>query len=145
MVYFAKWFVFLATSLAWTAAESSETFLCQIVPLSNSSLVPSQVALELFDDRKSARVWDGFEGVSVPVVLEKRSESSYLLDWTVRPAVLEKFPDTASERYQVIFNLQNLKVSLLVLSRLEQGALSPRGVGKCSVITSFHQPPKRDF
>ncbi|MEP1328036.1 hypothetical protein [Pseudophaeobacter sp.] len=145
MVEIAKWFVFLATFMAWTTAEASETYLCRIVPLSKSSLVPSQVAMELFDGRKSARVWDGSEGVAVPVELEKRSENSYLLDWTVRPAVLEKMPGMAGERFQVILNLQNLKVSVLVLSRLEMGTLSPRGVGRCSRIREAEKLSQRDF
>lgn len=134
MIAFAKILILVTAGLSWQNAEASETFVCQFVPLTKASWIPPQFAVQIFDDRKSARIWDAPEGSSVPVVLERRSESTFLLDWTVTPAALAKFPGMASERYQVMLNMRNLKVSLRVLSRLEHDGLSPRGAGTCVLV-----------
>lgn len=135
MIAIAKILLLISASLSWQSADASETYLCRITPLTKDVWIPSEVAVQVFEEQKLARIWDVSSGGAVPVTVEQRSENTFLLDWTVAKATLAKFPGMGGERYQAMFNKQNLKISLRVLSGFEREGVTPRGAGTCVSVS----------
>lgn len=117
-----------------TVAESSETYFCSFVALNKSDWIPPQVAMQLSDNRKSAQVWASEAGTPVAANMERRSDSSYLLDWTASRSFAAKATGLIGDRYRVILNVENMKVSLQVLSEIASVPHSSRGAGTCVLV-----------
>lgn len=146
MTRFLQGLLVLPIAYVGAAAEASETYFCSFTPLSKSAWVPPQVAMRLSDNRKSAQVWAIEETPPIAVEMAQRSDISYLLDWTAssHTMVAEKSDggrnliadgEESQDRYRVILNVENMKVSLQVLSDATSDAQSSRGAGTC-VLTN---------
>ncbi len=128
-----KFFLLLAP-LFGSQAFASETFVCSFHALSKASWIPPRVAMQFSEHRETARIWASNEGTPISAVLQKRSDSSYLLDWTVPRTAVAKATSLSADRYRVILNVDNLKVSLQVLAKKSAVAPSSRGVGSCIMV-----------
>jgi hypothetical protein len=126
--------ILLLAAFSGSAAFASETFLCTFQSLSKDAWIPPKVSMQFSEHRETARIWASDEGAPVSANLEKRSDSSYLLDWTVPRTVVAKATSLSANRYRVILNVDNLKVSLQVLAKKSAVAPSSRGVGSCIIL-----------
>ena len=127
-------FILLFVMLFGSKVFASETFSCTFQSLSKDAWVPPKVSMQFSEHRKTARIWASGEGAPVSTNLEKRSDSSYLLDWTVPREIVAKATSLSADRYRVILNVDNLKVSLQVLAKKSAVAPSSRGIGTCIMV-----------
>ncbi len=109
----------------------AETFSCTLEPVTKSGWIPARVLVQFLEGHEMARIRASAEGGAAPAVMKRRSDSSYLLDWTPSRALMAKATELSSDRYRAVLNLGNLKVSLQVLTENMPGTLSPRGAGTC--------------
>ncbi|MEQ3669761.1 hypothetical protein [Pseudophaeobacter sp.] len=123
--------LFATVTLFSGAGLAADTFTCTLTPVTTSGWIPSKVSMQFLESDETARIRASEEGGSMHAVLRRRSDDSYLLDWTPSRALAAKAAELSNDRYRAILNLGNLKVSLQVLSHALPGTLSPRGAGTC--------------
>jgi hypothetical protein len=117
--------------LLWAGLAAADSFSCTLKPVSKTGWIPARVLVQFQEGHQAARIQASDDGGPIPAAMTRRSDRSYLLDWTPSRAVVAKATELSNDRYRAVLNLENLKVSLQVLTGLAPGAHSLRGAGTC--------------
>lgn len=134
--------VSLAAALTLTAGASlgSESFDCEVTPLTRSSWMPEQILFHFNRSYVNAQVEDKLSGRSETADVSRFSLMSVVLTWT-EPAEAARSPrkehpewaapPLPARLFRVVMNLENLKVSVQVgAERAGSGLI--RGAGGCT-------------
>ncbi|MEW2913420.1 hypothetical protein [Leisingera sp. JC11] len=124
-----------AVSLAGQMAFAETVYDCEIKVFTNNGWIAPRVIVMWDDEKKSARVYDGFihelVGEPIPAKVERRNEISYNLGWRVNNIPVSNARMSLDGLYTGVLNMKQNTLSIRGV--ITGVANQPRGRGKCKV------------
>ncbi|MFV1439641.1 MULTISPECIES: hypothetical protein [unclassified Phaeobacter] len=131
--------VALGTGLATSAAALEGIYTCKVKSLSGRGWIPPLISLRFHDEWSAEVVHSGnvsaLSGRPLKAGFFRISDISYRVSWTVTSASVGNGASAVETHYRAVFNTQNKKLSVKVISG-GVGEKSPRGIGQCAQVTS---------
>ncbi|ATF18098.1 hypothetical protein [Phaeobacter gallaeciensis] len=129
----------LGSGLATPAMALDGMYTCAVTSLSGRGWIPPQISLHFHDEWTAEVVHSGnvsaLSGRPLKAGFFRISDVSYRVSWTVVSASVGNGAEAVKTHYRAVFNTQNKKLSVQVIS-LDSGAKPPRGIGQCVQVTS---------
>ncbi|MFS4580127.1 hypothetical protein [Phaeobacter sp. C3_T13_0] len=128
----------VAAGLATPVAALEGLFTCKIKSLSGHGWIPPQITLRFNDEWSAEVVHSGnvsaLSGRSLKAGFFRISDISYRVSWTISSISVGNRSDAVETHYRAVFNTQNKKLSVQVISA-DTEPRSPRGIGQCTLVT----------
>ncbi|UTS80838.1 hypothetical protein [Phaeobacter piscinae] len=129
----------LGAGLATPAMALSGVYTCTVKSLSGRGWIPPQISLHFHDEWTAEVVHTGnvsaLSGRPLKAGFFRVSDVSFRLSWMVISASVGNGSEAVNTHYRAVFNTQNKKLSVQVIS-LDSRAKPPRGIGQCVHVTS---------
>ncbi|WP_291727111.1 hypothetical protein [Leisingera sp. F5] len=127
--------VLAAASSAAAGAKATITYDCEIKVFTSNGWIAPRVLVMWDEQSETAKIYDGYihdlVGEPIPATVEKRSETSYNLDWRVSDIPVSNARTKVDGLYSAVLNMKQNTLSIRgVITGFDN---APRGKGKCIV------------
>lgn len=118
---------------------AADIYRCTVTPFSDASWMPKEFLFRFNSTRTQAEILDKDLASLTNIGVRRHSVSSLVMTWTKGITAPGGDGPAAEERYRVVLNIDNLKVSVQMSEASDAGSLI-RGAGDCLMAEQSKAP-----
>lgn len=130
----------LALASAYASPLAAHIYRCSIAPFSDDSRMPRQLLFRFNKPLTQAEILDKDLANLTSIGVKRHSANSVVMTWTMSILAPAGSASSHEERFRVVFNVDNLKVSVQV-AEVGKDNKWIRGAGRCQLEKPRLLPP----